>query len=61
MSYDSPYILWTATVMSSPNTGNTTIVIQLSAHYEHKNSFTTLLQVKFKFGKRFGGNKYYLF
>lgn len=33
---NSPYIIWTVTVRSNPNTGNTTIVIQLSAHCEQK-------------------------
>lgn len=33
---NSPYIVWTVTVRSNPNTGNTTIVIQLSAHCEKK-------------------------
>jgi hypothetical protein len=36
--YDSPCILWTATVISSPNTGSTIIVIQLSAHCKQKNN-----------------------
>lgn len=36
---DSPYILWTTTVTSNPNTGSTTMVIQLSAHYKKKKKY----------------------